>query len=62
MILGLAGQSVGGQSDFYRKLWAAGEAGCDVTLHVLHEKAVKQVVVRTTDRMDYLRPWRVAPG
>lgn len=60
VILGVAGQSVGGQSDFYRKLWASGEAGCEVTLHVLHEKAVKQVVVRTADRMDYLRPWRVA--
>jgi S1-C subfamily serine protease len=60
VILGIAGQSVGGQSDFYRKLWSAGEAGCDVTLHVLHERAVKQVVVRTADRMDYLRPWRVS--
>ena len=42
-----------------RKLWASGEAGCDVSLHVLHDKAVKQIVVRTADRMDYLRPWRV---
>lgn len=59
VILGVAGQSIGGQSDFYRKLWASGEAGCDVSLHVLHDKAVKQIVVRTADRMDYLRPWRV---
>ena len=59
VILGVSGESIGGQSDFYRKLWSAGEAGCDVTLHVLHEKAVTQVVVRTADRMDYLRPWRV---
>src|SRR6185295_11479056 len=43
VILGVAGESVGGQSDFYRKLWSSGEAGCDVTLHILHEKAVKQV-------------------
>jgi S1-C subfamily serine protease len=60
VILAVAGESIGGQSDFYRKLWASGEAGCDVTLHVLHEKAVKLVLVRTADRMDYLRPWRVA--
>ena len=59
VILGVGGQSIGGQSDFYRKLWSSGEAGCDVALHVLHEKAVKQVVVRSADRMDYLRPWRV---
>jgi S1-C subfamily serine protease len=59
VILGIAGEAVGGQSDFYYKLWSAGEAGCDVTLQILHEKAVKQVTVRTADRMDYLRPWRV---
>jgi S1-C subfamily serine protease len=59
VILGIGGQSIGGQSDFYRKLWSSGEAGCDIALNVLHEKAVKQVVVRTADRMDYLRPWRV---
>jgi S1-C subfamily serine protease len=59
VILGIDGQSIGGQSDFYHKLWSSGEAGCDVALHVLHEKAVKQIVVRTADRMDYLRPWRV---
>ena len=59
VILAVAGESIGGQSDFYYKLWSTGEAGCDVTLSVLHEKAVKQVTVRTADRMDYLRPWRV---
>ena len=59
VILGIAGQSIGGQSDFYRKLWSSGEAGCDVALQILHNKAVKQVIVRTADRMDYLRPWRV---
>ena len=59
VIIGVAGKPIAGQSDFYRKLWAAGEAGCDVKLHVLHNKAVTEVLVRTGDRMDYLRPWRV---
>ena len=59
VILGVGGESIGSQSDFYRRLWSSGEAGCDVALHVLHEKSVKQVVVRTADRMEYLRPWRV---
>jgi S1-C subfamily serine protease len=59
VILAVAGESIGSQSDFYHKLWSSGEAGCDVMLQVLHEKAVKQVVVRTADRMDYLRPWKV---
>ena len=59
VILAVEGESVGGQSDFYRKLWSSGEAGCDVSLRILHQKAVKQVVVRSADRMEYLRPWRV---
>jgi S1-C subfamily serine protease len=59
VILAVSGESIGSQSDFYYKLWSSGEAGCDVMLQVLHEKAVKQVVVRTADRMDYLRPWKV---
>jgi len=59
VILGVSGQPISGQGDFYRKLWSAGEAGCDVKLHVLHNKAVTEVTVRTADRMDYLRPWRV---
>ena len=59
VIVRLGGQPIGGQGDFYNKLWSSGEAGCDVTLHVLHDKAVREIVVRTADRMDYLRPWRV---
>ncbi|MGZ5118467.1 MAG: S1C family serine protease, partial [Burkholderiales bacterium] len=43
VILGVAGQSIGGQGDFYYKLWSSGEAGCDVTLQVLHDKAVRKV-------------------
>ena len=46
--------------EVFRHRGVAGDtAGCDIALHVLHEKAVKQVIVRTADRMDYLRPWRV---
>lgn len=59
IILGVAGHSVGGQSDFYEKLWASGEAGDDVTLHVLKDKKVKHIVVYSADRIDYLRPWKV---
>ena len=59
IILGVAGNSVGGQSEFYEKLWASGEAGDDVTLHVLKDKKVKHIVVYSADRLDYLRPWTV---
>jgi serine protease Do len=59
VILGVGGRSISGQSDFYTKLWASGPAGSEVVLQVLHDKAVKQVTVRTADRLDYLKPWRV---
>ena len=58
VILGVGGEAIAGQSDFYTKLWAAGEAGCEVILQVLHEKAVRQIKLRTADRLDYLKPWR----
>jgi S1-C subfamily serine protease len=58
VILGVGGQAVGRQSDFYRRLWASGEAGASVLLHVLQKKMVRQLTVHSADRMAYLRPWR----
>ncbi|HXV10348.1 MAG TPA: S1C family serine protease [Burkholderiales bacterium] len=58
VILGVGGQAVGHQSDFYRRLWASGEAGASVVLHVLQKKMVRQLTVHSADRMAYLRPWR----
>jgi len=58
VILGVGGQAVGHQSDFYRRLWASGEAGASVVLHVLQKKLVRQLTVHSADRMAYLRPWR----
>ena len=57
VILGVGGQSIGGQSEFYRALWASGEAGAIIMLHVLRDRIVRRVVVHSADRMDYLRPW-----
>ena len=59
VILGVDGQAVGRQSEFYQKLWASGEAGASVVLHVLHKKSVRQLTVRSMDRMAFLRPWRI---
>ncbi len=60
IVLGVAGNSVGSQSEFYEKLWGSGEAGDDVTLHVLKkDKKVKHIVVYSADRLDYLRPWKI---
>lgn len=58
VILGVGGESVGGQRDFYRALWASGAAGVEIVLHILRKRSVKQLPVRSADRMDYLRPFR----
>jgi S1-C subfamily serine protease len=59
VILGVGGQAVGRQSEFYQRLWASGDAGAPVVLHVLHKKTVRQLTVRSMDRMAFLRPWRI---
>lgn len=58
IILGVGGQAVGRQSEFYQQLWSSGDAGAPVVLHVLHKKTVRQLTVRSMDRMAFLRPWR----
>jgi len=59
IILGVGGQAVGRQSEFYQRLWSSGDAGTPVVLHVLHKKTVRQLTVRSMDRMAFVRPWRI---
>jgi S1-C subfamily serine protease len=60
VILGVGGQSIGGQGEFYQRLWASGPAGEDVVLHILRSKTVQQLKVRSVDRLAYLRVRPVA--
>ena len=50
------GEQVQGHADFYRKLWASGDAGAVVMLDVLKGTEVKQLGVKSIDRNSYLRP------
>jgi S1-C subfamily serine protease len=59
IILGVEGEAVGHQSEFYQRLWATGEAGAPVVLHVLHKRTVRQMTVTSMDRMEFLRPWPI---
>lgn len=59
IILGVEGEAVGHQSEFYQRLWATGEAGAPVVLHVLHKRSVRQLTIRSMDRMEFLRPWPI---
>jgi S1-C subfamily serine protease len=58
IILGVGGEAVGRQSEFYQRLWSSGDAGAPVVLHVLHKRTVRQLTVRSMDRMAFLRPWQ----
>lgn len=56
MLLGLDGEPIGGQEDFYRRLWAKGEPGVSVTLTLVDpEGEAREIKVITGDRYDWLR-------
>lgn len=59
IILGVGGEAVGRQSEFYQRLWSSGDAGSAVMLHVLHKRTVRQLTVQSMDRMAFLRPWAI---
>jgi serine protease Do len=55
VLIGVAGEEVSSLADFYRKVWARGEAGVEVPLRVLQGMQVKDVAVRSMDRNGYFR-------
>jgi S1-C subfamily serine protease len=55
LILSLSGQKVEKLPDFYRKLWSTGAPGVEVTLKVLHGTEVRDVTIRSIDRLEFLR-------
>lgn len=56
LILTVNGEAVRGQIDLYRKIWALGNAGVEVTLGVLQGQGtqIKNITVRSGDRLDFL--------
>jgi S1-C subfamily serine protease len=56
IIVGVRGQPVSGQADFYRRLWATGDAGSVVVLDVLKGTEVRKMDVKSIDRDQYFRP------
>jgi len=55
ILVGVGSEEVASLAEFYRKLWALGAAGVAVPLRVLQGVQVKEVTVRSIDRMDYFR-------
>ena len=56
VIVGIGGQPIKGQADFYNKLWTRGEAGVEIPLDVLRGGRVEKVTVKSIDREQYFRP------
>jgi serine protease Do len=59
LVIGVGGEEVGSLAEFYRKLWARGAAGVEVPLRVLQGAQLRDLRVRSIDRLEYFRR---APG
>jgi len=55
IIVGVAGETVSGLADFYRKVWSRGSAGVDVPLNVLQGTQMCDLIVRSADRYQYFQ-------
>ena len=56
IILAVGGVGVRSQEDFYRKVWGRGGAGTEIPLRVLQGVDVREMNVRSIDRIDYFKP------
>jgi S1-C subfamily serine protease len=55
IIVGLGGQSLRGQADFYLRLWKSGDAGVEITLDVLKGNKIEPVKVKSIAREGHFR-------
>ena len=56
IILGVGGDGVRTQAEFYRKVWGRGGAGTEIPLKLLQGVDVREVRVQSIDRVEYFRP------
>jgi len=55
IVIGIGADEPSSLADFYRKLWSRGAAGIEVNLRVLRGTEVKEVTLRSIDRLEYFR-------
>jgi S1-C subfamily serine protease len=55
LIVGIGGQPVKGQAEFYTRLWSRGEAGVEVPVDVLKGTKIEQYTVKSIAREQYYR-------
>ena len=54
LILTVKGEEVKGLADLYRKIWAIGNAGVDVPLTLLQGTKIREIIVHSADRYQFL--------
>ncbi len=54
LILTVNGKEINGLADFYRKVWALGNAGVDVLLGLLQGNKLRDITVHSADRYQFL--------
>ena len=55
IVIGVGNEEVSSLAEFYRRIWARGAAGIEVPLKILQGVQVKEVTVRSIDRVEYFR-------
>jgi serine protease Do len=55
IVLAVGGEEVKSLAEFYRKVWSRGAAGVEVPLKVLRGAQIREVTVRSIDRVQYFR-------
>jgi S1-C subfamily serine protease len=55
MVLSVKGEEVKGLADFYRKVWALGNAGVEVPLSILRGTRIRDITLKSVDRNRLLR-------
>ena len=55
LILKVNNQSVEGQADFFRKVWALGTAGVKVPLSILRGTKIQDITLQSADRYQFIK-------
>jgi len=56
IVLAVGGEEVTTLAELYRKVWGRGAAGTEVPLKILQGAQVRDLMVRSIDRIEYFRP------
>lgn len=61
VVLAVKGREVNGLTDFYRKIWALGNAGVEVPLAILQGVQIREITIRSSDRYQFfmLKPQKI---